>query len=45
LQDSVTATFEGVLALVISGDRVVYHETFGKQDVGRGVLKEATLSR
>jgi CubicO group peptidase (beta-lactamase class C family) len=27
----------GVVALVISGDRVVYHEAFGKQDVGRGV--------
>jgi CubicO group peptidase (beta-lactamase class C family) len=30
----------GVVALVISGDRVVYHEAFGKQDVGRGVAME-----
>jgi hypothetical protein len=27
----------GVVALVISSDRVVYHEAFGKQDVGRGI--------
>lgn len=27
----------GVVALVISGDRVVYHEAFGMQDVGRGI--------
>src|SRR5512142_1968619 len=27
----------GVVALVMSGDRIAYHEAFGKQDVGRGI--------
>ena len=27
----------GVVALVVAGDRVVYHKAFGKQDVGRDI--------
>ena len=30
----------GAVALVISGDRVIYPEAFGNQDVGRGVPME-----
>ena len=30
----------GVVALVISDERIIYHEAFGKQDVGRGVPME-----